>query len=114
MMSFTDVLVCSLAVWEAIEIWRHGSITADWRDRVSTWDDGWFRSLLRCSFCLSPWVALLSISMLLCHFGVIIYALAIARLANLGNDLTYAWCRTPKTDQTLPVTDDLNPIEKEP
>ncbi len=84
-------VACALAVWEIIEIWRHSALFADWRARVELWE-GSFGYMLRCSFCLSPWVAFFCV---VAGFDSLLYALGIARLANLGNDLTHAFCRTP-------------------
>lgn len=100
-MTIDELVIAALAVWEVIEIWRHGSIFASWRAHVELWE-GWLGQLLRCGFCLAPWVSWLLVLWLLLlarihvAFGLIPYGFAVARLANLGNDLAHAWCRTPK------------------
>ena len=100
-----------LAVWEIIEIWRHSTVTATWRARTELWT-GWAGRLLHCPFCLAPWVSacvviLLEISTAgtgIAHAGIWavsalpVYAFAVARAANVGNDLMRGLTRTPKAD----------------
>jgi hypothetical protein len=105
------LLIGSLAVWEVIEIWRHSHLFATWRARVDYWD-GNIGLLLRCPFCMAPWISLLVVLTLwtgeyltqtvhgaFIFVSVPVYALAMARLANLFNDATHDVCRTPKADQ---------------
>lgn len=98
-----NIIVVALACWEAIEIWRHSSLMAPCRAEVETWEGpvlGRLRSLLECPFCLAPWTALV---LLVCGttplLSWIVPVLAIARLANLGNDVFHAWCRTPRENR---------------
>lgn len=105
----TTYWLLSLAVWEIIEIWKHGSIFASWRARLEA-SESRLRDFGQCGFCLAPWIALLVCSLwqwqeYLCQHdytlpGTAIYlgivAFAVARLANLGNDISHRWCRTPK------------------
>jgi len=122
-MTITELVIAALATWEIIEIWRHGSIFADRRAYAQAEGYGHFlRRLLDCGFCLSPWVAFLLVLcpltlslavdpprhwlagsvwafFLLWRYAV--YAFAVARLANLGNDLTHSWCRTPDTKKQI-------------
>jgi hypothetical protein len=51
------LILTILATIETLDIWFHGSITATPRARVDNWD-GRLGELLRCRFCLTPWVAL--------------------------------------------------------
>jgi hypothetical protein len=102
-MTWTELAVAFLATWQIVEIWHHGDIFASWRARIEMWDETpSIRQLLRCPFCLSQWVGLAASLVLLAgareHWllGVPLYGLAAARLANLGNDLTHSWCRTPR------------------
>jgi hypothetical protein len=100
----TTVLIAALATWQIVEIWRHSQLTAGSRAAIETRSDmvaGW----LSCPFCLSPWVALFCFAGLTLTQGIwfvgdvftmVISSLATSRLANLGNDLTYSWNRTPK------------------
>ena len=104
----TNLILASLATWQIVEIWHHSSIMAGARARVETWSNS-IADLLGCPFCLSVWVALGSTAVL--HLdapaGTIwaalvgllklpIWAFAVSRVANLGNDLTRKYCRTPK------------------
>lgn len=108
-MSVPELIVAVLAVWEIIEIWHHSSLFATWRSRVELWE-GWLGQLLRCPFCLSPWTALMVYGLLGAAgrvpspwLGMIlaapVYAFALARAANLFNDLTHSRCRTPRHDR---------------
>lgn len=102
-----DVFVAVLATWQIIEIWHHSLLFSGLRARVELWGNK-LGELLGCPFCLSPWVALLSVSVLLlpCWLEItgwhvitlrlIWYAFAVSRLANLGNDALHTLCRTPK------------------
>lgn len=102
-MSITHLIVAVLAVWEIVEIWRHGAIFATWRARTETWDN-WVGDLLACGFCLAPWVAWLVLGwiFLIDFLGwpevalLPVYGLAVAGAANLLNDLSHGFCRTPK------------------
>lgn len=50
---------------------------------------------------------------LLVLLKVALLALAVARLANLGNDLTHGWCRTPRGFDGYPPGPVKNAFEKE-
>ena len=92
------LLIWCLATWEIIEIWRHGSIFAGLRARVELYDS-MLATLLLCGFCLSPWVAAAVIASWATDWWIprfVITAFAVARLANIGNDLAHDWCRTPR------------------
>jgi hypothetical protein len=57
--------------------------------------------LLSCPFCEAPWAC--GVAAVLWLFGgtvghVVVIALAASRLANLVNDLTHGWCRSPQED----------------
>lgn len=131
-LTLTELLIAALAVWEIVEIWRHSLLFADWRSRTEVRVDR-FGELMQCNFCLSPWVAAVAVVALLAvdiqshHsrdtllYWVIeivwwvwtilrigIYAFAVARLANLGNDLFYDYCRTPKHNKLLPFVEDVD------
>lgn len=121
----TELLVVALATWQAVEIWRHSSLTADWLDAIDfwldstdppVWHDSWLylplnlvmrlhftvRSFLSrlvlCPWCLSVWFG---IAIGACHrygYGfmqLLVFGLAVSRLANLGNDVFRQFCRTP-------------------
>lgn len=112
-----DLVIASLATWQIVEIWHHSELLAGPRARVETWSSP-IADLLRCPFCLSPWIALIAVIALRVEFpeGVIwalisavlklpLWAFAVARLANLGNDLTRKICRTPKITSFLDEPD---------
>ena len=115
MSPLTQLIVLSLATSHVLEVWRHGKILQDWRAWMETQPLGSFVSeAALCTFCFGLWVAWalvflfytetpleefkkyppLYIFVLLQRAFVI--GLAVARAANLINDLTYGYCRTPK------------------
>ena len=98
-----ETIVCGLAVWQAVEIWHHSELFLPWRTRLRAWRDKGSRvgsfvgRLLLCPFCLSPWVGwIIALMVLTTPLRWLIYGLAAARVAQLGNDLTHTWCRTPQ------------------
>ena len=123
-MNLIDLLIMALATWQAVEIWNHGSIFASFRARIELWNDK-LGTLLLCPFCLSVWVAFAVVAImsasvpdfpeqgvtmwrhawLTCVWvtmkaaKVFVIILAVSRLANLGNDLSHAYCRTPRSDR---------------
>jgi hypothetical protein len=100
-MTLTELVIGGLAAWEIYEIWHHSLIMASRRSSIEARGD-WFSDVAGCGFCFSPWCGWL-LALLLVTLGrwspvtcFLIYGLAIARLANLGNDLTHHRCRTPR------------------
>jgi len=104
----SDLLVLGLATNYMLEAWRHGRIfvvlRARWQAR-----SGFVADLLNCSFCLSPYAALLCAAVWYLGAGFLPYpwliaarlpvlALAVARLANLINDVAHRYCRTPNRE----------------
>ena len=109
-MSLVELLVAALAVWETIEIYHHSHIAASLRARAEL-TEGKLRTLLTCPFCLSPYAAWIVCGLIICAklLGdaglptlLPIYGLAVARLANIGNDLTHGFCRTPRVNKEIP------------
>jgi hypothetical protein len=119
-----DIFVTALVTWQVVEIWHHSQLFAGRRASLQV-RSGLLAELLLCPFCLSVWVAwivmfclrftnLMMIVMTLYQASwdswtslalvqgageaarVIFGGLAASRLANLGNDLSHPWCRTPK------------------
>jgi len=96
-----DFVVMVLATMQAVEVWHHGEIFRGRREAIKfcKWD--WISYLSQCMFCLSLWVA--AVIFLLHYLPILgrflLWSLAIARGANLLNDLTYRFNRTPKTDE---------------
>lgn len=126
-MTLAELVIFALAVWEAVEVWHHSSLTAGWRGRAEV-IEGWRGKVLTCPFCLSVWVALLVLLIVWAgevrlyppssdwaaalaglwavFFGLarwLVYALAVARLANVGNDLCHRRCRTPRENSEVPA-----------
>ena len=103
------IAIAVLAVMEVIDIWRHSALLDRARAHVELWDNK-LGQLLRCPFCLSPWLSLLAVlvldlsDMLIQHgfrlrgslIAAPIYAFGIAKLANLVHDLVKFFDRTPK------------------
>jgi hypothetical protein len=126
--TLTQLFILALATWESIEIWRHSELTAEARAYVEVAGNEFIKALARCAFCMAPWeawviiVAVDSSPWLLAWqdngtytyyimrgvgylLRTLILGLAVARLANLGNDLTHQWCRTPH-DNKLNLDED--------
>jgi len=113
MTATTATLIAALAVWEIVEIWHHSQLFAGRRAWLEA-QDNWLADLLLCPFCLSVWVSLIVLLTVgtsvhleqhwprwLCDLVLLpVLVFAVARLANLFNDLTRKYCRTPK-DWTL-------------
>lgn len=100
-----DIWICALATWHAVEVWHHGSVFADARANLEAQaGESLFVDLLLCPFCLSLHTALILTAWYVtaqCLPGtpwwrLPVLALAICRLANLANDVTHVWCRTPR------------------
>lgn len=98
-----EIIIAALATWQIIEIWHHSLLFASWRSTVENWTSK-LGELLVCPFCLSPWTALIctlimqyqSTRLEVLIAKTLITALAVSRLANLGNDCFYSICRTPR------------------
>jgi hypothetical protein len=125
------LFIAALAVWHVVEVWHHSSLFAGWRAWFEVQDNLLARMVL-CPFCLSMWVAFLATPFAMPKiepakpFGgdalawvwyatqsagfMLLVAFAIARLANLGNDLSHSYCRTPK--ETGVPADPNSGIEK--
>lgn len=122
-MILLDVFVAVLATWQIVEIWHHSLLFAGLRSRVELWENK-LGELLGCPFCLSPWVALLSVIVLLLPTWlgteewyviaarVVWYAFAVSRLASLSNDLFHGKSRTPKPFSD--ILNNLGPFDEEP
>lgn len=105
-MTYLDLLVCSLATWHAVEVWHHGSIFASARARLELTDGwfSWFANLMLCPFCLTVhaavWITVWYVATdelpNTVYWRLPVFGLAIARCANLANDISHKWCRTPR------------------
>lgn len=120
--SLPSLLILILATWQTVEIVRHSRLESC--AGLRAWaeiSDSFVAQVVNCPWCLSVWVAAglaagwtlplatraagpLSVPRALAVGAVVlvrilILALAIARGANLGNDLGYPVSRTPKADR---------------
>jgi hypothetical protein len=97
-----DLLIVALAVWQIVEILHHSELFVELR----AWTESGitiFDRIVQCPWCLSVHVGLWAF--ILFHIPVLklaIYAFAVSRLANVLNDLTHSFCRTPRQE----VSDD--------
>lgn len=112
--SLSTVVIAGLATWQMVEVLHHSELTTQLRVWASqhALAGGWrsfVSRLVSCPFCLSHWVAgtcvlLLALSLeVLPYLGwtrYVVWIFAATRIANLGNDLAYAACRSPKHDLT--------------
>lgn len=110
------VIVVAFATWHAVEVFHHSTLFAGIRAEIEGWEADnmamepnssgvnkvvcrlmlWILELLQCPFCLSLWTAwVVWIVWQLPGVGWLVAGLAAARGANLLNDLTHQWCRTP-------------------
>lgn len=124
--SVTELAVWALATWQAVEVWHHSALMAGPRAFVEA-RGGWWARLTGCPFCLSVWVGFFVIAVwryplpdgdelwqqaawLFVGFSkLVILALAVSRLANLGNDLVGDRCRTPRENEP-DLNDDTNNV----
>ena len=97
-MNILDLAVLVLATNHVIEVYHHGSIFSGIRARFEARND-LLSELMTCMFCLSLWIGAGLAAYYLClantYMRLPVYALAVTRGANLLNDLTHRWHRTP-------------------
>lgn len=105
-MTWLDVVIMILATNQAVETFHHGSLFAESRAKLEI-SEGFFAELLLCPFCLSHWVAALTVGWYVVARWLVgetwellalapVYALAIARGAQLLNDVAHRRLRTPR------------------
>lgn len=88
---------------QVIELYHHGSLFSDLREEYRDSTSYLVANLSTCMFCLAPWVAGLVVlwyTVLPTVLRIVIYILAVTRAANLVNDLTHGYCRTPDNRQS--------------
>ena len=102
-----ELLLCTLIVWQAVEVYRHSTLFAAVRSRMDL-VTGFFGSLHRCMWCLSVWVSFIVIiayrflngwhhgNMLAEVLSVFGWGLAVSRASNLCNDYFHSVTRTPQ------------------
>jgi energy-converting hydrogenase Eha subunit G len=101
---FLDLVVLSLAVCHVVEVFHHSHLLADLRASLEVSDWAWLREVSSCMFCFSLWVSGFLILWWLfaawsdcaVFWRMPHYILAVTRAANLINDLTHGFCRTPR------------------
>lgn len=103
-MQIIDLILIGLATWQAIEIYWHSPLFAEARAKAEEGSDE-VSQVLQCPWCLSVWVAgiialWVMLTPTLLHIPV--WALAASRLANILNDLTHSFNRTPRDDSKGP------------
>jgi hypothetical protein len=109
--TFFDLAVVFLAGMQLVELYQHGSLFGSIRgwamyrkemetagETVRSWTVRKLAMLLTCPFCEAPWAC--AIAAAAWHWGgsiigLSIFALAASRLANLLNDITHEWSRSP-------------------
>ena len=117
-----DLIVIFLAGMQIVELYRHGSLFGQggalplrwWAENKareeevqSPLDDAdrvkrHLARFLLCPFCEAPWACLATATMWLWGGPVgqlVVLALAASRLANLTNDLTHDWSRSPSDEE---------------
>lgn len=103
-MAATELVLVTLAVWELLELWFHGSIFAPLRVRLAE-SDALPAELLRCKLCLAPWLSLVVVGgltvlpWLVLKAGwppwlipvswLVVQVLAVARLAGAAGELLH-------------------------
>jgi hypothetical protein len=100
-MTLLQLIVAFTATWQIVEILHHSVLFESQRARAEV-SDGFFNRVFMCPWCLSVWVAagvylyIVSIPANMPVLLLPIYAFSLSRLANIGNDLTREFCRTPR------------------
>lgn len=111
-MTLFDLIIVYLAGMQLVELYHHGSLFSStgaiplraWAERQTGHENRIVRylaNLLTCPFCEAPWAC--AIVALGWRWGgplawLIVFAIAASRLANLTNDLTHKWSRSPFGD----------------
>lgn len=140
MLLFLQFLVGSLAVWQIVEVLHHAEISKPlrlWAHKVVLADAAvppliflrFFCRAFVCPYCLSFWVAgIVAFPMFIgwpYFYGWcwLVWTFAMSRAANLANDLTFEYNRTPGRDvsdaedpvsDTAGVATTITPIEDDP
>ena len=93
------LIVVVLGAWGMVEWLRHDIRVIDLIERLATHQNRISQFVVRvyrCGFCLSHWVAGLCLVCMFIPLGWILPSFfAVVRVANLLNDLTYAFNRSP-------------------
>lgn len=115
---FQLVLVI-VSACQLTETFRHGSIFSRLRAWLENRGPFW-EGLVTCGFCFSHWAAAIAILLFLLHnlmlakgyilnpFFLILLWLTAIRGANLLNDLTKKWSRSPSSDRIPAIEIDMD------
>ena len=100
-----DIVILVLALNGSMEVYWHSEmpLLTRWRARLQA-GSGFFSQLGRCPWCSSHWVGMVVVGLLFapgCYYAWwpgkwVLLWIAIVRAANLLNDLTHNWHRTPR------------------
>lgn len=116
----TILIICSLSTWGLVEYLHHSKIGALWRWIAFKLDPpvqlqkyvgvgidvgirlatshvpcfNWLGYLMSCSQCMSFWIAVFMV-LTWPHLYLLWIGMAAARLANVLNDITHPFCRSP-------------------
>ena len=105
------MIVIVLAIWQSVEICHHSAIGAIWRDigESLTQEEKtkWIGDGMLCPFCFSNWFGFLYVGLYSIYMFNFVEAiaftfiggLAMARLANLLNDIFHDRMRTPNVNE---------------
>lgn len=103
-----QIVMVLLAACQITEVVRHGALFQSARARIESLGP-FFSDAINCGFCFSHWAAALATLLLVGHhlirpilpvdpFLCALVWLSTTRGANLLNDLTRKWSRTPRRD----------------
>ena len=92
-----SLVICGLAVWQAVEVWHHGEIFADWRSVTESWaylpgrlnaPRRFVSELLACAWCTSVWTGWIVVGLWQLPWSQwFVLGLAVSRVANVCHDL---------------------------
>lgn len=93
-MTALEFIVCALATWQILAIWTTGEIFATVRAHLEVYSDTYTVAYwLLCPFCLSPYVAILTVvTFIWCRdgwlfvFQLLVWAFAVSRVAVCANE----------------------------
>lgn len=103
------LVVVTLAVWQAVEIYHHSDLFSETRAWFEAWG-GFLGGLSKCPWCLSVHVGVVFAGYFLLTSGTLwsvpIWGLAVSRLANVANDLMRDSTHTQSEEpESLPIID---------
>jgi len=109
MILLTHIAVGILSTWGLTELYSHESIVSIKKKSIQNPNRTLLTKLLSCPFCMSYWIALLvSILITYFHHNIILtflYWMIFVRVANLLNDITYNYSRSPLKSYEVVIPD---------